>query len=348
MFTITIIHPLTHNIHHTTPPPQLSSTPAPTRAPDLHILHAHLTCITCIHTRPPIPTMRKCVSCRRDLPRSSYTAHQYSKGPGVSRCAGCVHGHHADTPLARELDSGRYNISKSASIPTYELEHPFAEGAFRWVAKGSYTSGPRQDEACVVKWFKTGAVFEADYFTLDIKAVDKALEIVNRFNELGIVKKSVKINVPAVWQFDKYSRKRAGQRHLCEPFIQNYEKFNSNTGWSDDSETWGEVMQALSHFSYHVSGGQFVLCDLQGGIYRNAVVLSDPVILSRNRDYGVTDLGPRGISSFFSQHCCNDFCRPHWTQPTNPVPHYRPVAGTTMIRHSVATRHSRPSRTFYS
>jgi len=27
-----------------------------------------------------------------------------------------------------------------------------------------------------------------------------------------------------------------------------------------------QVMQALSHFSYHKSGGQMVLCDLQGGM----------------------------------------------------------------------------------
>ncbi len=292
--------------------------------------------------------MRQCASCARDLPRSSYTGNQWSKGPGESRCAGCVHGHHNDTPSAGEFDSGRYNISGSATIPNRELEHPFSQGAFRWVAKGTYTSGARSGQACVVKWFKTGAVFEADYFTLDIKAVDKALEIVNRFNELNVVSKPVKINVPGVWVFDEDSGEWAGQRHLCEPFIQNYQKFNSNTGWSDDSEAWGEVMQALSHFSYHVSGGQFVLCDLQGGIYQHEVVLSDPVILSRNRDYGVTDLGPQGISSFFSQHRCNDYCRSNWTQPMNPTPFFRPVAGTTMMRHSVPTQHSRPARTYYS
>ncbi|EEU38690.1 uncharacterized protein NECHADRAFT_83092 [Fusarium vanettenii 77-13-4] len=199
-----------------------------------------------------------------------------------------------------------------------------------------------QSQACVLKWFKTGAVFEADYFTLDIKAVDKALDIVNRFNELNMIDKDIKINVPGVWQFsDDSDDEWAGQKHLCEPFIQNYQKFNSNSGWNDDSRAWGEVMQALSHFSYHVSGGQFVLCDLQGGIYQHEIVLSDPVILSRNRDYGVTDLGSEGISSFFSQHSCNNYCRPHWTQPSNPYQYFEPVLGTTMSRHSVPTAYSR-------
>jgi hypothetical protein len=222
------------------------------------------------------------------------------------------------------------------------LENPFAQGAFRWVAKGTYTSGRRQGQECVTKWFKTGVVFEDDYFTLDIKAIDKALEIVNRFNDLQMINKTIKINVATVWTFKPQSGKWAGSKTLCEPFIYNYQKFNSNSGWFDDSEAWGEVMQALSHFSYHVTGGFYVLCDVQGGIYQHEVVLSDPVILSRNRDYGVTDLGPEGISSFFSQHECNNYCRPHWTRPARPIQYFRPVAGTSMIRHSVPTASSRP------
>ncbi|KAH8680163.1 kinase-like domain-containing protein, partial [Ilyonectria robusta] len=288
------------------------------------------------------PTTRECAACGRSLPRSSFTANQYSKGVGVSRCASCVHGHHSDTPSTRQSSSGRYNLSNTAKYSQYDLENPFAEGAFRWVAEGTYTSGPRSGQPCVTKWFKTGAVFEKDYFTLDIKAVDKALEIVNRFNELQVVNKRIKINVPTVWTFNDNCRDEwAGQKALCEPFIANYQKFNSNTGWNDDAMGWGEVMQALSYFSYHVSGGQFVLCDLQGGIYRDEVVLSDLVILSRNRDYGVTDLGSKGISSFFSQHECNNFCRPNWTQPSDPTQHFRAVASTTMIRHSVSTAYSR-------
>jgi hypothetical protein len=195
----------------------------------------------------------------------------------------------------------------------------------------------------VTKWFKTGTVFSADYFTLDIKAVNKALEIVNLFNQLGVIKQVIKINVAEVWTFDDDGDEDwAGARSLTEPFIEDYEKFNSNSGWTDDSEGWPEVMQALSHFSYHVSRGNYVLCDLQGGIYRNTVVLSDPVILSRTREYGVTDLGSAGISSFFYHHECNNFCRPHWEKPANPRMHFRAVPGTSMLQRSVPTRHSRP------
>lgn len=301
---------------------------------------------------PPVcqvPMDRPCAACGRSLPQSSYTPNQYRKGLGVSRCASCVHGHASDASSSQHSGSGRYNNSRWAFYTYDALENPFSQGAFRWVAKGSYIAGPRQGQACVAKWFKSGAVFSDTYFTLDIKAVDKSLEIVDKFNELNIIDKAIKVNIPEVWYFtDDTYEEWSGQRVLCEPFIQNYQKFNSNTGWNDSSIAWGEAMQALSHFSYHISRGNYVLCDLQGGIYQHEAVLSDPVILSRNREYGVTDLGSGGISSFFSQHDCNDYCRPNWTQPANPILRFNPVRGTTMIKHYVPTRRSRPSATrFY-
>lgn len=170
-----------------------------------------------------------------------------------------------------------------------------------------------------------------------------ALEVVEQFNQLNVINKVIKVNVPTVWTFtDSNPARWAGQRALCEPFIQNYQKFNSNTGWNDSSIPWGEAMQTLSHFSYHISGGHYVLCDLQGGIYQHEAVLSDPVILSGTRDFGVTDLGLEGINSFFSEHICGSYCRSSWIKPDSPTRRFNPVRGTTMVRHTVPTRHSRP------
>ena len=130
------------------------------------------------------------------------------------------------------------------------------------------------------------------------------------FNNQNIIGSVIRMNRPEVWTFkhDAYGYDGwAGRKTLIEPFFENFnwQKFNLNTGWTDGEElSWGRVMQAVSHFSYHASGGQFVLCDLQGGVYRDGAVLTDPVILSRNKLYGPTDLGPTGISSFFSRHVC--------------------------------------------
>jgi Alpha-kinase family len=77
-------------------------------------------------------------------------------------------------------------------------------------------------------------------------------------------------------------------------------------------------------------GGQFVLCDLQGGFYRDGIVLTDPVVMSRNQRYGATDLGPDGLTAFFNHHQCNKFCRAHWTRPKMRGVNIVPKSGTSM------------------
>ena len=257
---------------------------------------------------------RGCSECMRSLPRDSFSKNQWRKGVGVSRCNACVHGDPVETGSKVEEAAtrapDRRPDSCAASHTWHDLAHPFAEGGFRWVALGTYTQGRRKGQRCVTKWFKSGHVLEAHYFDKDIKAVDKALDIVRAFNCEGVIRSTVKLNVPEVWTFAREAGSSwSGRKVLNEPFVDNYTKFNSNSGWSTDTTPWPRVMQALSHFSYHKSGGQFVLCDLQGGVYHDGVVLTDPVVLSRTRAYGVTDLGPDGIVNFFHHHSCNEFCR---------------------------------------
>jgi hypothetical protein len=164
--------------------------------------------------------------------------------------------------------------------------------------------------------------------------MNKAHDLIKEWNGRNFINKLIMLNIPEVWTFcHDCSPNIAGKKVLQEPFINNYQKFNSNTGWADNETPWPRIMQALSHFSYHVSGGQFVLCDLQGGIYSNAVCLTDPVILSRSKMYGLTDLGPQGISSFFSNHKCNEFCRADWSKPHDQRRYFHPQAGTSMMRH---------------
>ena len=182
----------------------------------------------------------------------------------------------------------RCNNSTQATFTYQDLSNPFSEGAFRWVAKGHYTKGDRKGENCVCKRFKEGSVCEEGFFDLDIKADDKAIDLARNWNTERFVNKTVMFNRPEVWTFEQKSN-WAGQKAPQEPYITDYQKFNSNSGWSDLETPWHRVMQAVSHYIYHKSGGQYVLCDLQGGIYKDGAVMSDPVILSRNRSLHSTN-----------------------------------------------------------
>lgn len=92
-------------------------------------------------------------------------------------------------------------------------------------------------------------------------------------------------------------------------------------------------MQALSHYSYHASSGQVLLCDLQGGPETDgSFTLTDPVILSKANtgEYGPTDLGPEGVSTFFGRHECNSYCNPKWYQPANQNVYFVKQEGSAM------------------
>lgn len=235
------------------------------------------------------------------------------------------------------MSSGRENVSCRATIDRSSL---FAQGRFKLAYRGEYTEGMRKGAACVAKMFKTGSVFEDAYFDTELKTVNRALQLVDSFNRAGIIDQQIQLNMPTVWEFE-YSKERC----LIEPMIKNFENFNSNSGWTPRvSSAWTDAMQALSHFSYHISNKQVLLCDLQGGSYRKGFVLTDPVVMSSNNSqaYGPTDLGPRGISTFFAHHQCNRFCRSNWGFPADHRAYFPKQQGSTMAMNHVPTRHSRP------
>eukprot|EP01104_Vermistella_antarctica_P004308 TRINITY_DN14785_c0_g1_i1.p1 TRINITY_DN14785_c0_g1~~TRINITY_DN14785_c0_g1_i1.p1 ORF type:complete len:285 (+),score=27.78 TRINITY_DN14785_c0_g1_i1:89-943(+) len=270
---------------------------------------------------------RQCMSCHAERSRSSYSRNQWLKGDERSRCVDCVDG---NTSTVQRLTARRNRSSRCTYTP-----EPFAEGAFRYVCRGIYQEGERKGEECVAKYFKTNAqVYEASYFDADIKVVDKTLDILSKFNAGPFLKKHIMLNQPEVW-----TQEEEGYKLLVEPYISNWEKFNSNSGWANSDTPWPQVMQAVSHYSYHITKGDVVLCDLQGGIYSNGVVLTDPVILSRSKAYGPTDLGSEGISTFFARHQCNGYCKKHWMKPRDQTVYYEEREGTSMM--AVPTRQSR-------
>ena len=86
---------------------------------------------------------RVCAACNKDLHSDEYTRTQWSEVAGVSRCRLCTaEGLYGDGEL-----SARLNNSQNANV--YNMDRPFAQGTFRWVAKGRYTSGERQGQVGV-------------------------------------------------------------------------------------------------------------------------------------------------------------------------------------------------------
>ena len=93
---------------------------------------------------------------------------------------------------------------------------------------------------------------------------------------------------------------------------------------SDEDEDAGEsagaicdvdVPQCFSHFTWSVTSGELLVCDLQG-VWNatDGFLLTDPAMhraerRSRGRRRGSTDKGTQGIASFFATHTCSPLCR---------------------------------------
>lgn len=261
---------------------------------------------------------RVCAACGQDLEDTEYSSNQWRKGVGYSRCRVCV------MENFNSYDCNGTMRTNNAGRASFDFDNIIGEGAFRYVCMGRYTGGLRTGQLCVAKWFKDGFIDAESFIESDLEAVDLAGRLISQWNNAGFIGDVIRLNSP-----DRWNGGPQGVM-LVEPYIEDFQKFNSNTGWYNrSSRAWIQIMQALSHYTYHISSGMYLLCDLQGGLYRDGAILTDPVIHSRRQEYGATDLGPEGISTFFHHHRCNQYCHTNWTVPRDKTAYYRTYKGTT-------------------
>jgi hypothetical protein len=209
-----------------------------------------------------------------------------------------------------------------------DIQNPKMQGGFTYAAMGSYRQHSKMDnhQRCIIKWLKSGPVQSHDYYDTYMRRIIKAYDMIMTFNHEKIILEPVNIQIPSVVQLD------SGEIVLQEPYIDEYEKWNSNSGWCNKSnDSWTLAFQALSHFSYHISEGLYVLCDLAGGLMgEGKAILTDAVVHSRSREFDAADLGTSGIYNFFAHHQCNEFCNPGWYTPIKHRKLYPPQPQTML------------------
>ncbi|CAF2070575.1 unnamed protein product [Rotaria magnacalcarata] len=171
------------------------------------------------------------------------------------------------------------------------------------------------------------------YWSEDIEASRVAQNFSNKYNEYMNTSKPIYFIIPIVHHCSNNIGQpfKSCERVLIEPYLgDSYEKFNTNHGMIIQSSTQGFSMPTLSHFSYHISGGQYLLCDLQGIKKSGRYILTDPVICSLTEQFGLTDLGEDGIRSFFANHKCTPLCEISWLKHPSPqqYPHNITLHGT--------------------
>jgi hypothetical protein len=232
--------------------------------------------------------------------------------------------------------ASRTNLSsKSVTIHTSEV---LGRGTFRIAFAGTYIGGNRNQQEAVCKRFHDYyADLESEFFASDFQVADKAIEMAEHWN--GFCQRGEEI---LITRGDVMSI--GGRRYMVEPLIRYFVKFTSNNGFIASNQELGwaaSAMEAFSHFTYHKSGGSMIVCDLQGrhrndrnDRARRRFELTDVAICSRRRLYGPTDLGEKGIESFFANHKCNGFCKGGWARPRTARHWFVASSQTSMLASS--------------
>lgn len=238
------------------------------------------------------------------------------------------------------LRLGRTGSSSSVKGQLKIDDKPFAEGgsrlAFRAVVTyGSY-EGFSEGSQVVVKAVKGDSFRKGVRLShADIAAQELTRRYCERFNKITRLNKKVMAlsgklvrNERGIFGKDGTCFLPKGDTMLLESYMHGeYEKFNSNVGWSNEELT---LPNFFSHWTWVESSGQHLVCDLQGhrgrpgGIpYRNSFyyyLFTDPAVMTNSEGgkYGCSDLGRKGIKKWFAKHTCNDLCKSHSLDTKRP------------------------------
>eukprot|EP00943_MAST-04B_sp_MAST-4B-sp1_P000441 g441.t1 len=204
----------------------------------------------------------------------------------------------------------------------FEIE-PFCNGEFRYAFAGTI-KGPIPDgfrtRHVVVKIFirHTAALEDVN---LDIAALQVAGKFATLFNAANYVNRTVKFCEAMVSQIDKkgytgwfllFGAARS-KKYVVDEYVtveqhlgEGYTKWNNNWGYFDSDSI---TMPGFSHFTFHQSGCNMLVCDLQGCKEGDEYRLTDPAVHSLEKKFGKTDMGPLGMLMFFATHKCNFICK---------------------------------------
>eukprot|EP01084_Bolivina_argentea_P044240 81437_1 len=155
----------------------------------------------------------------------------------------------------------------------WNVRKPFSEGACRYAFMGQRREVDDDNDTydnVVIKKFKDKTAYNRSDWKGDIKCYDKASELIDSWNKLGLINKKYIMHKPLLIQTGLVggSMTIPGSKHcpcedekkpeieeyvLVEEFLEgNYEKWNSNSGWCLNSSM---SIQAFCHWTYHYSRG---------------------------------------------------------------------------------------------
>ncbi len=178
----------------------------------------------------------------------------------------------------------------------------------RWKPASKYR------QKAVVKEYKASYAWAQGDWDTAVSIYKKTKELAGKFNAASGANRPIRIvdyDVQKVTTRTDDGTPKLGEYILVEDYLEgDFQKFISNAGWvKPQCMTSCTLMPTFAHWTWVHTRGQLMVADLQGVRYDDEYVLTDPCILSVDRNYGATDLALIGMALFFLTHQCTDICR---------------------------------------
>lgn len=116
-------------------------------------------------------------------------------------------------------------------------------------------------------------------------------------------------------RFLVYEKRFRGDSPDLIKYTNNLNYVLNPEGLDDNGRRRLELAVAFSHFTYDVTNGYLLVCDLQGVCVidlkgKETLLLTDPAIhCAKHLRFGKTNLGNLGMEKFFKKHECNKYCQ---------------------------------------
>ncbi|CAF3320074.1 unnamed protein product [Rotaria socialis] len=192
------------------------------------------------------------------------------------------------------FDFNNYSRPPSGDIPTTRFIC-----ASEYIDAGSFLAVYMSSDNCtnqplVMKTFRDKNQLHESYGSEDILASEEAQRLAILFNSEMNSNKPIRFLVPYIDECANniWSLFIGDEKILGEPYLGKnvYKKFTSN-------------------FTYHITSGTNLVCDLQSSKNNNDHILTDPVICSVKQSFGIADLGEEVFNRFFAHHDCTSLCK---------------------------------------
>ncbi|CAF3906586.1 unnamed protein product [Rotaria sordida] len=191
--------------------------------------------------------------------------------------------------------------------------NPFAKGSIRFAFYGQYSSDDSPFVDVVFKEFAStdpkANTFIVYQEHLEIQAIAQFLA--EQFN--AEQQRLFRNFIPIIYADADLIQQTINPLKIYQVerrMHQEWRKWNNNSGGVSLSE-YSTILQAFSHWTYHITSGRLMVVDLQGVKVDRAYLLTDPALhcndLLRFRETR-TNLGVKGMRQFFRTHVCSDVC----------------------------------------